>query len=221
MTRLRRLVAAMRRFYGRLPAPPDEAFTLFVWDVLAARTTPRRRDAALAALRRIPALTPDSMWRAPQGKLEASVKAAGSAVDERLQALRTGAAVFRRHPDLDVALSGPLLAARRALSVLPQPAEGTVHRLLLFAASHRVLPMDVGTLRVATRLGYAPSNGVYRRRIRAARRALAAELQPDVAAYRETATYLSHHAFATCTTGDPHCAVCPVVDECPAAAGVS
>src|SRR5205823_1632421 len=81
-----------------LPLPPRDPFTLFVWEVLAVHSTPRKRDAALAALKRIPALTPDSMWRAPQKKLEASVKLAGPYTENRLTALRRGADLFRRRP---------------------------------------------------------------------------------------------------------------------------
>ena len=60
----------LERFYGPLPQPPDDPFALYVWEVLGIHTTASRRDAAMGALRRIPALTPDSMGRAPRAKLE-------------------------------------------------------------------------------------------------------------------------------------------------------
>ena len=78
------IVGALQKFYGALPSPPRDPFTLFVWEVLSVHSTPRKRDAALAALRRIPALTPDAMWRAPQKKLEDSVKLAGPYTEQRL-----------------------------------------------------------------------------------------------------------------------------------------
>ena len=77
VSRLETLLNALQKFYGVLPPPPRDPFTLFVWEVLSVHSTPRKRDAALAALKRIPAMTPDSMWRAPQKKLEESVKLAG------------------------------------------------------------------------------------------------------------------------------------------------
>ena len=73
MSRLEDLLTSLQAFYGALPPPPRDPFTLFVWEVLSAHSTPRKRDAALAALKRIRALTPDAMWRAPQKKLEESV----------------------------------------------------------------------------------------------------------------------------------------------------
>ena len=87
-SRLEMHVAALQKFYGPLPAPPRDPFTLFVWEVLSVHTTPRKRDAAFAALKRIRALTPDAMWRAPQKKLEAAVALAGPYTEQRLHALR-------------------------------------------------------------------------------------------------------------------------------------
>ncbi len=217
MTRLGRLLAALREFYGAQPTPPGDAFALFVWDALASRTTPFKRDAAMTALKRVPALTPDSTARAPQAKLELSVKAAGPYHEQRLQALRAGAEFFRRHVDVAAAVRGPLLPARRALSGLPPLGDGEVHRMLLFAGSHLVLPMDPGTLRVGERLGYGAGGGPHRRVARRVRRALSAELEPTLDAFRAAATYLPHHALATCLEREPHCGVCPIASDCPAA----
>ena len=113
-SRLDRLIEALHPFYGGLPMPPRDPFTLFVWEVLSVHSTPRRRETALAALKRIPALTPDAMWRAPQKKLEASVKLAGPYTENRLTALRTGVDLFRRSPNLPAVIRGPLTAARVA-----------------------------------------------------------------------------------------------------------
>src|SRR5438445_1931729 len=110
MTKLEKTLAALQSFYGALPPLPRDPFTLFVWEVLSVHSTPRQRDAALAALKRIPALTPDSMWRAPQKKLEQSVKLAGPYTESRLTALRSGVDVFRRSPNLPAVIRGPLLA---------------------------------------------------------------------------------------------------------------
>src|SRR5205807_1032171 len=90
VTRLAMLLGALRKFYGVLPSPPHDPFTLFVWEVLSVHSTSRKRDAAMAALKRIPAMTPDAMWRAPAKKLEQSVMLAGPYSENRLQALRSG-----------------------------------------------------------------------------------------------------------------------------------
>ena len=88
----------------------------------------------MAALRRIPALTPDSIWKTPRARLEAAVRMAGPYQDERVRALRAGADVFRRHPALVKAITGPPLDARRALKQLPQLGASGTARMHLFAS---------------------------------------------------------------------------------------
>jgi endonuclease-3 len=215
VSRLEALVDSLQAFYGALAPPPRDPFTLFVWEVLSAHSTPRKRDAALAALKRIRALTPDAMWRAPQKKLEESVKLAGPYFENRLQALRTGVDVFRRSPKLPAIIRGPLIAARRALKPLPQLGEAGAHRVLLFAADHAVLPADARVTRVGKRLGYGGSYPDFRKQSRSVQDALTRELPPSVTAFRRAFLYLSHHGGATCTEGDPHCPICPLLEDCP------
>jgi endonuclease III len=216
---LERVVDTLRRFYGPLPSPPREPFTLFVWEVLSVHATPAKRDAALAALKRIRALTPDAMWRAPRKKLEGAVVLAGPYVEQRLRALKTGVDMFRRMPDLPATIRGPVLAARRALKGMPQMGEGGAYRMLLFAADHAVLPVDARLKRVASRLGYGGQEPEFASAARSIRTAVAEQLPGGADAYRRTYLYLSHHGTATCTETAPHCPVCPLREECAYANG--
>ena len=209
------MIAALQTFYGTLPRPPRDPFTLFVWEVLSVHSTPQKRDAALASLKRIPALTPDAMWRAPQKKLQESAMLAGPYFENRLRALRTGVDIFRRNPALQRTIRGPLPAARRALKGLPQMGEGGAYRMLLFAADHPILPIDVRIARAATRLGYGGTQKDFPKTAKSVREALAPELHDSIDAYRRTFLYLSHHGGATCTERDPHCGVCPLLADCP------
>ena len=215
VSRLERLLRSLQDFYGPLPPPPRDPFILFVWEVLSVHSTPRKRDAALTALKRIPALTPDAMWRAPQKKLEESVKLAGPYTENRLNALRTGVDVFRRSRNLRDVIRGPLAAARRAIKPLPQLGETGAHRMLLFAADHPILPVDARVSRVGHRLGYGEADAEFRKQSRSVQAALLQELPEAVDAYRRAFLYLSHHGASACTEADPHCSVCPVVAECP------
>ncbi len=215
VSRLGDTLDALRKFYGTLPTPPGDPFTLFVWEVLSVHSTPRKRDAALTALKRIRALTPDAMWRAPQKKLEASVALAGPYAENRLRALRTGVDLFRRSPGLPAVIRGPLAAARRALKPFPQLGEAGAHRMLLFAADHAILPVDARVSRVGRRLGYGDASDEFRKQARSVQEALTRELPPSVDAFRRAFSYLSHHGAATCTERDPHCAVCPLLNDCP------
>ena len=217
MSRLETHVAALETFYGVLPRPPQDPFTLFVWEIMSGHSTPRKRDAALAALKKIPALTPDAMWRAPQKRLEAAVALAGPYVESRLLALRKGIDHFRRAPNLAQTIRGPSKPALRALKGLPQMGEAGGYRMLLFAADHPVLPVDARLARVARRLGYVEgaSHTSWPTLARAIRVAVARDLPADADAYRRAFVYLSHHGGTTCTEADPHCRVCPLLKDCP------
>src|SRR5476649_1561599 len=193
------MLNALRKFYGVLAPLPRDPFALFVWEVLSVHSTPQKRDAAMAALKRIPAMTPDSMWRAPQKKLEVSIRLAGPYTDNRLQALRTGVDLFRRSPNLPKVIRGPLPAARRALKPFPQLGEAGAHRMLLFAADHAVLPVDARVNRVGRRLGYGTPSEQFRKSARSVQQAITAELAPTADAFRRAFLYLSHHGAATCT----------------------
>jgi endonuclease III len=200
-SRLERIAGELQAFYGLLPSPPSNPFALFVWDVLSFHTTPQKRDLAFAALKRNRSLTPDAMSKLAPKKLEDGVKLAGPYAEQRLRALRAGVSVFQRNSGLMSALEKPLPLAEESLGAVPQMADGGADRMLLFAGAHRVLPMDAGTRRVLGRLGYGDSPD--------------AELPHRLDVYRRVSLYLSHHAQATCTASDPHCAVCPLLGDCP------
>jgi endonuclease-3 len=215
VSRLEGLLTRLRKFYGALPSPPSDPFTLFAWEVLSVHSTPRKRDAALAALKRARALTPDAMWHTPQKKLEESVALAGPYAEQRLRALRTGVDLFRRSPDLPALIRGSLQTARRALKPFPTLGEGGAHRMLLFAAEHAILPVDARVSRVGRRLGYGEQYSDFKKTSRSVQAAIAPELPLVVDVYRRAYVYLSHHGATTCTEADPHCNVCPLVDDCP------
>jgi endonuclease-3 len=213
--RLDRLLDRLRTFYGLVPPPPHDPFTLFVWEVLSVHSTPRKRDAALAALKRARLLTPDAMWRAPHKTLEAAVRLVGPYLEQRLIALRTGVDLFRRSRDLASAIRGPLPSARRALKGMPRLGDAGMYRMLLFAADHPVLPVDARVSRVARRLGYGSEDKSFTKTARSVRDAVSANLPHTADAHRRAFVYLEHHGAATCTEADPHCGVCPLIDDCP------
>jgi endonuclease III len=208
-------VAALASFYGPLAAPPADAFGVFLWSVLGMRTTDGRRDAALAALRRVPAMTPDSVRRLGRGRLESIVRLCGPFVDERLTALETGVDVFRRRRDFGQELAGPLRQAWLASKDLPLLGEAGAARMLLFGSPHGVVPVDQSLCRVSIRLGLTtPSRQNARRLTRETRRALSRALPEDITARRQAILYLSHHAQSTCVEGEPHCTICPLAPGC-------
>ena len=192
----------LERFYGPLPLPPEDPFALYVWDVLGVRTTAARREAAMGALRRIPALTPDSMGKVARAKLEKAVALAGPHREERLRALTSGVDVFKRNPDLPKRLRSGIDAARDALALLPHLAAISGQWLLLFAGGHPLFPDDPHVARVLARLGSDADSATE-------------QLGGVVTAMQRATLYLSHHGRATCVDVDPLCHICPLRSECP------
>lgn len=208
------LTDRLTEFYGPLPLPPADPFGFYVWEVLGTRTTGGRRDAAMAALRRIPALTPDSLRKIGRGRLDGVVRLCGPFVDERLAALDAGIDIFRRQQHFIERLHGPLRQAWLASRDLPHLGRAGALRLLLFTGESPIVPVDAGTARIVTRLGLIPSHANLRRLTRAVRRALDAALPAAVPDRRRAVLYLHHHAEHTCVESSPHCGVCPLVAGC-------
>jgi endonuclease-3 len=87
--------------------------------------------------------------------------------------------------------------------------------MLLFAADHPVLPVDARVSRVAMRLGIGEAHPQFSKTARSVRDAVSVQLPPEPGAYTRAFLYLSHHGAATCTEADPHCPVCPLLEDCP------
>jgi hypothetical protein len=197
-----------------------------VWEVLSADALPARRDLAWLELRRLPALTPDAMFRAPQDKLQHAVQLTGPRRDEKIEKLRTLVGIFKRHRDglaTDTLAKSPLLAAARRLRLLAPLEHDVRARALLFVAGFDLLPLDDGAIRVVQRLagrfevgpGGRPAGGAIRRKMRrSARRRLRTGLPEGLESYRSAVIYLRHHAQHTCLPVRPHCAICPLESGC-------
>ena len=203
----------LERLYGHLPLPPHDPFGFYVWEVLSHRSTPRQADAAFHALKRLRALTPDAMHRAPPGNIQSAVGLAGSYLDSRLQALEAGVKLFRRSSRLAFGLPETLLTSRRTLSAFPHLGRSGVHRLLLFAGDYPVFPIDASIERLFLRLGFVDGSSSPRRLQRRLRRAIVSGLPHSSGDYRRAFLYFSHHAAMTCTES-PHCGVCPLLSDC-------
>jgi endonuclease-3 len=181
-----------------------------VWEVLSVHSTPHKRDAALGALKRARALTPDSMARRAEAR--GKRRARGPYLEQR-EALKTGVDIFRRAPALPAVIRG--LPSFETLKGLPQMGEGGAYRMLLFAAGHPVFPVDARVSRVARRLGYGDGQTGFAKAARSIRAAVSADLPGTAGAYGRAFVYLNHHGAATCTEADPHCRICPLLHECP------
>ena len=212
------MIHALREFYGLQPTPPADLFQFAVWEVVSEHALPARRDLAWQALRRLPALTPDAFFRAPAKDVLDAVGVAGPHRDEKVDRLRAIVGEFKRHRDLlsrESLARMTVLSATRALRRLDHLPSDARTRALLFVAGRSLLPLDAEAVRVIGRLMGTPQE----RKRRIHRRWLADRIRPELDAYRDAIVYLRHHAQHTCTKVAPHCGVCPLRDDCPAAIG--
>lgn len=209
---MRDLVEALGAFYGLLAPPPRDLFGFVVWEILSARTLPSRRDLGWTALRRIPALTPDAMFRAATADLqEALLMLPGR--EERIDELRAASGHLRRRRDLDQVVAGPLGRAVRALADVPALTAPARVRALIFVGGHSVSPVDDGIVRVVARLhGLSHPRPRGLRRLARARLAAASVGQPGL--LRQATVLLGHHAQHACAEAAPHCGVCPLAARC-------
>jgi endonuclease III len=146
---------ALRDFYGLLPQPPADPFQFFLWEILSTDAVPARRDLAWHSLRRIPALTPDAVFRTPVKELVETLDLIGPRRDERLDRIRQTTGAFKRHREAlgeERLRTGGLLRARRALRGLAHLPRETLDLALLYVAGYAVLPLDDATARVVARL---------------------------------------------------------------------
>jgi endonuclease-3 len=208
------VIHGLREFYGLQATPPADLFQFLVWEILSDQALPARRDLAWQALKRLPALTPDAMFRAPAKALLEAVGLAGPHREEKVERLRLTVGQFKRHReelDVETLRRGSALGAGRALGRLTHVHPSVRARAHLFTLDAQLLPIDHDINRVISRLMGMPHN----RNRGKARRWLCARLAPDVTAFREAVVYLRHHALHTCLRVGPHCAVCPLRDQCP------
>ena len=207
------MIAALREFYGLQQTPPTDLFQFIVWEILSEHALPARRDLAWQALRRLPALTPDAMFRTRTRDLADAIGIAGPNREDKVERLRAVTGEFKRHRDQlsieSLSRSNPV-AVGRALRRLEHVPAATRARAVLFAVGRAVLPVDEDLNRVVSRLMGLHDN----RRRPLARRWLASRLPPDLTSYRDAITYLRHHAAHTCIKVAPHCGVCPLAGQC-------
>ena len=120
------VLTALAAFYGPLATPPADLFAFFVWEMVSARALPARRDIAWQALKRLPALTPDAMFRASKDDLKTAIDGLGG-FEERLEALRAGQRTLPPPPrparrSSSGRSSGPLRALRDVPHLTPRCA---------------------------------------------------------------------------------------------------
>lgn len=161
---------ALARRYG-LPRPPAEGldpFEAVVATALDRVLEPRKRDAALAALRDEGLLDPQALAECDPTELDDSLKSAGVAVARNgLGPLRRVARwlVERHHGAADelAGADGPVSTAqlREELVAINGVGPATADAILLAALNRPVYPLDRATYRVLARHGWIDADAGY------------------------------------------------------------
>src|SRR5438874_6253354 len=94
-TKLARIVARLRKEYGRVEPPPvANAFELVLWEKIAYLATDERRFAAFEELRKRVGLTPDAIINAEPAVLREIAAIGGRvAIEDRARRMQDAAAL--------------------------------------------------------------------------------------------------------------------------------
>jgi len=220
--RLQRVVSELAEFHGAQEAPAGKnAFELILWEKVAYLADDERRTRAFAALKRKVGTSPAAVANAKMSTLR-EVAAIGGAVgvEERAQRMQDAAQLVIGQFDgrLDVAIAESLSAGRKALRRFYGVGEPGADKILLFARSHAVLPLDSNGARVLMRVGYGTDHKNYSTMYRSVVDAARPEISPAVDWLMEAHLLLRRNGQEVCKTNSPHCDACVIRPHCAFAA---
>ena len=218
MPTLGRVLATLRRCYGKPPDPPTrDPFQMVLWEQVGYLVADAQRKMAFDALGAEVGFSPEAIAAAPDRTLHRIARLGGHmAADSRSNRLRqTAELVLQRwNGDLRNALRLPLPQARKALMEFAGIGEPGADKILVYDAKARALPLDSNGLRVLGRIGLIVEEKDYRKTYRNAQAVLAPSLPRNTSALIEAHQLLRQHGQVLCKTNAPSCHLCPVRLSC-------
>jgi len=205
-------------------APPSrDPWRLILRENVAYLAHDAKRDAAFALLEQSVGLEPAKIAAASDAKLLA-VARHGILAETFAAKLRDCARLALEHfpPRGDFAPLKTLEPAKAAKLLGKFPGIGApgAEKLLLFAGIvARTLALESNGLRVITRLGFATEQKSYAATWKAARDAVAPQLEDDAATNAALHLALRSHGQEVCKGSKPKCGECVLKKECPSAEG--
>ncbi|MCM3875533.1 MAG: hypothetical protein NEA02_03855 [Thermoanaerobaculia bacterium] len=215
--KLRRIVAALKKVYGKLaPFPSRDPWELILRENASYLVDDETREEIFRSLKAGVGVSPEAILGAPYERLVETIGKSG--MRPRMRADKVlEAAEIAREIGLDrlrkLARTGGA-EARRVLKRFPGIGEPGADKLLLLAGSAVTLAPDSNGLRVLVRLGYAKDDPNYAKTYRAAAAAVAPELPDDTAWLVAAHQLLRRHGQETCRRSEPRCDVCPLAKGC-------
>lgn len=207
---------------AKQPAPPSrDPWLLILRENVAYLADDAKRAAAFALLSSSVGTKPQAIAAASDAKLLA-VTRHGILAETFAAKLRDCArlAIELFPPRGDFAPLKSLQPAKAAKQLAKFPGIGApgVERLLLFSGlAPRTLAPESNALRVLVRLGFTREEKNYAATWRAARDAVAPELDDNAKANAALHLALRRHGQEVCTSSKPKCGTCVLKKECPSA----
>jgi len=216
--KLHRIVARLRKAYGRsVPPPAVTAFELVLWETVAYLATDERRARAFEALRTRVGLTPQAIIKADPAVLSEIAAIGGAvAVEDRARHMHDAAAyvIDAFAGSLDSVLTRPLRESMRALRKFHGIGEPGAERILLLMRARQVLALDSNGARTLCRVGYGVQHKNYATMYRSVRAATGSELVADFDWLIDAHLLTRRHGQEVCKATSPQCEVCVLKDEC-------
>jgi endonuclease III len=213
---LRRILKALRDFYGKLPALPAAGpFELILRENVAYLAEDARREEAFRMLKERVGLSPEKILAASRTTLH-KIARHGIVPATTVEKLREIARIALEDfgGDLEAVGALPLKDAKKALRRFPSIGEPGAEKVLLFCGFHPVLALDSNGLRVLLRLGFGKEGKSYASSYRSAQQAAGGELPKDCGVLIEAYRLLRRHGRELCKRTHPRCETCPVAREC-------
>lgn len=214
-TRLRRVLDALRAFYGRPKPPISDPFALILYENVAYLADDARREEAFRLLKERTGLAPARILAAPRELLQ-DVTGRGILPGGRAEKLREIASIALEEfgGDLGAVVRRPPKEAAKALRKFPSIGEPGAEKILLFSRQIPVLALESNGLRVLLRIGYGKEEKSYAASYRSAQRGAAPEAPGGFDALIEGHQLLRRHGQELCRRSSPLCERCPVAREC-------
>ncbi len=207
MTKAEKVVDRLIEIYGPLIWKADNAFHVLVRTILSQNTNDHNmRVASRNLFSRFK--TPEEISNADIGELATLLRPGGLHNIKARRIIDISKLITEKYGDLDKVMQKNVDAAREDLLSINGIGPKTADCVLLFAGSHKVLPVDTHVFRVAHRLGLASQDTDYE----AVKTALESQISPRKLGSAHTALIAFGREY--CRARDPRCDECPLEDLC-------
>ncbi|HEY7403844.1 MAG TPA: hypothetical protein VIB39_09995 [Candidatus Angelobacter sp.] len=218
MAELKKLTAALKRYYGAPKLPPARGpFELVMWENACYLLPDERRAQVFEGLQKRVGMNPKAILKGdPDTLLELAT----------LGGMRPQVRVFRWQEiaritlsqfdgDLDQILKLPYAQATKALKQFPNIGGPGAEKILMFCGMAQGLPLESNGLRVLARVGYGRIHQRnYSAMYRSVQEAIQGEVPRKAEAVAQAHLLLRQHGKEICKDKSPQCYECPIKGMC-------